>query len=157
MTWVLENRVRREILIFLADGAKSFNELYEIINFSPKPLLIANDEYDCKVRYQWTKETLENHLLNLEWYHLITKSGDEYKLSFPILRFESLAEIANYINKFSEAWIKIIKETKSDIDEYQGQGHDGEGNRLFRQIGGETRPDEVAPLQHNRMASVRFT
>jgi len=119
--WVLENRVRREILIFLADGAKSFNELYDIINFSPKPLLITKDEYDCQVSYQWTKETLENHLLNLEWYDLIYKSNDKYKLSFPILKFENLAEIDNYISKFSLAWIKIIKETKKEMEKHMAE------------------------------------
>ncbi|MFX1492940.1 MAG: hypothetical protein ACFFBZ_01520 [Promethearchaeota archaeon] len=116
--WVLENRVRREILIFLAQGAKSFNELYNIINFSPKPLLITKDEYDCRVSYQWTKETLENHLLNLEWYCLIHKSNDKYELSFPILKFDNLAEIDNFINKFSQAWIKTIKDTKNEIKQH---------------------------------------
>ena len=119
--WVLENRVRREILIFLANGAKSFNELYDIINFSPKPLLITKDEYECQVNYQWTKETLENHLLNLEWYHLIYKTNDKYKLSFPILKFENLAKIDNYISKFSQAWIKIIKETKNEIEKHMAE------------------------------------
>jgi predicted transcriptional regulator len=98
--WVLENRVRREILIFLADGPKSYKEIYDIINFSPKPLLITKDEYDCQVSYQWAKETLENHLLN------------------SILKFENLAEIDNYINMFSQAWIKIIKETKNEIEKH---------------------------------------
>ena len=119
--WVLENRVRREILIFLAHGAKSFNELYDMINFSPKPLLITKDEYDCQVSYQWTKETIENHLLNLEWYHLIYKNNDKYEISFPILKFENLAEIDNYINKFSRAWIKVIKETNYEIEKHMAE------------------------------------
>ena len=43
--WVLDNKVRREILIRLADGPKTFEELHEIINFSPQPLLISKNEY----------------------------------------------------------------------------------------------------------------
>ena len=119
--WVLENRVRREILITLANGAKSFEELYETINFSPKPLLISEEEYNCNVQYQWTKETLENHLLNLEWYHLIIKNNERYELGLPVLKLEDISEIETYIIKFSEAWIKTIKETKNQIQKQMDQ------------------------------------
>jgi hypothetical protein len=119
--WVLENRVRREILITLANGAKSFEELYETINFSPKPLLISEKEHNCNVQYQWTKETLENHLLNLEWYHLIIKNNERYELGLPILKLEDISEIETYIIKFSEAWIKTIKETKNQIQKHMDQ------------------------------------
>lgn len=113
--WVLENRVRREILISLANGEKSFDELYETINFSPNPLLITKNEYKCNVNYQWTKETLENHLSNLDWYHLIRKNNSNYELAFPILKFENQAKLDKFIIKYSEAWIKIIKETQKQI------------------------------------------
>ena len=56
--WVVENKVRREILIKLADGPKSFDEIYNIINFAPKPLLISEEEYECKVSFQWSRETV---------------------------------------------------------------------------------------------------
>ncbi|MFX0147901.1 MAG: hypothetical protein ACFE8E_09125 [Candidatus Hodarchaeota archaeon] len=114
--WVLENRVRREILISLSNGAKSFIELYDSINFSAKPLIIKKDEYDCHVSYQWTKETLENHLLNLEWYNLIEKRNEKYYLTFPILKLDSFTEIYKYVIKFSEAWIKVIKETRKEFE-----------------------------------------
>jgi len=114
--WVLENRVRREILISLSNGAKSFIELYDSINFSAKPLIIKESEYDCHVSYQWTEETLKNHLLSLEWYNLIEKRNEKYYLTFPILKLDTLTEIYNYVIKFSEAWIKVIKETKNEIE-----------------------------------------
>ena len=39
--WILDNKVRREILIQLSKGPKTFDELYKLVNFSPKPLLIS--------------------------------------------------------------------------------------------------------------------
>lgn len=114
--WVLENRVKREILISLSDGAKSFKELYDNVNFSAIPLLISKEEYECHVSYQWSEETLKNHLLNLEWYNLIEKKDNKYSLTFPIFKLDTLTEIENYVIKFSSAWIKVIKNTKKDIE-----------------------------------------
>ncbi|MFW9882707.1 MAG: winged helix-turn-helix domain-containing protein, partial [Candidatus Thorarchaeota archaeon] len=57
--WILDNKVRREILIILANGPKTFQEIYERVNFSPKPLLISKEEYDCQISYKWTKKQLK--------------------------------------------------------------------------------------------------
>jgi len=113
--WVMENKVRREILIQLSNNPKNFEELYENINFSPKPLIISKEVYECKVKYQWTRKTLENHLLSLEWYSLIKKSSDNYELTFPILSMDKMGQIESYVNKVAEHWIKIIKELKDEI------------------------------------------
>jgi len=112
--WVVENKVRREILIKLAESPKSFDEMVNNINFSPKPLLISEEEYGCKVSYQWDKETLRNHLMNLEWYNLIHKKGDKYELTFPILTLDSFPDLEKSIIIFAENWIKIIKQLKQE-------------------------------------------
>lgn len=112
--WVVENKVRREILIKLAESPKSFDEIVNNINFSPKPLLISEEEYGCKVSYQWDKETLRNHLMNLEWYNLIHKKGDKYELTFPILTLDSFPDLEKSIIIFAENWIKIIKQLKQE-------------------------------------------
>jgi len=113
--WVVENKVRREILIKLADGPKSFEEIYNNINFTPKPLLISKEEYECKVSFQWSKETVENHLMNLEWYNLIKQTNSKYELTFPIFKMEQANELETYITIYAENWIKIIKETKEEM------------------------------------------
>jgi len=113
--WILDNKVRREILIKLAEGPKNFQELYENINFNPKPLLISKEVYDCKVSYQWTKETIENHLMTLEWYKLINSKDNKFELTIPIFSMEKTAKIEKYIIKFAEHWIKIIKQLKNEI------------------------------------------
>ena len=112
--WVVENKVRREILIKLAESPKSFDEIVKIINFSPKPLLISEEEYGCKVSYQWGMETLRNHLMNLEWYNLIQKKDDKYELTFPILTLDSFPDLEKAIINFAENWIKIIKQLKQE-------------------------------------------
>jgi len=114
--WIVENKVRREILIKLADGPKSFDEIYQSINFSPQPLLISKEEYKSKVSYQWTRETIENHLLNLEWYNLIKQTNGKYQLTFPIFRMDKEIEIGKFVIKYAENWIKIIKELKNEVD-----------------------------------------
>jgi hypothetical protein len=114
--WVLDNKVRREILIKLTNGPKSFTDIYNNINFSPKPLLITKDEYECKISYQWTKETIENHLMNLEWYHLIKVRNNKYELNIPILSIEKSAQIEKYVIKFAETWIHIIEQLKNEIN-----------------------------------------
>jgi len=113
--WVLDNKVRREILIILAKSPKTFEELYENLNFSPKPLLISKEEYECKLKYQWTKETIKNHLLNLEWYNLVKLQKDKYIVTFPIFTMESLNDIEEYVLKFAESWVKVINDTKEEV------------------------------------------
>ncbi|MFW9988570.1 MAG: hypothetical protein ACFFC3_07935 [Candidatus Odinarchaeota archaeon] len=113
--WILDNKVRREILIILANGSKTFQQIHEMVNFSPKPLLISKEEYDCQISYQWTKETVENHLMTLEWYNLIKLVGKNYQLTIPILSTEHLEKLEEYIEKFSENWIKIILQLREQI------------------------------------------
>ncbi|MFX0009197.1 MAG: hypothetical protein ACFE9R_02675 [Candidatus Hermodarchaeota archaeon] len=113
--WVLDNKVRREILITLFKSPKTFEELHECLNFSPKPLLISREEYDCELKYQWIKETLKNHLLNLEWYNLVRLQGNKYMITFPIFPMETLNEIEIYVLKFAESWVKVVNDTKEEI------------------------------------------
>jgi len=114
--WPLENKVRREILITLAnEGPKSFKELLNYIRFAPKPLLIQKEEYEPHVRFQWSEQVLENHLLNLEWYNLIRKRDNKYEITFPVLNIETLNSLDKYITLFAEYWINIIKETKEKV------------------------------------------
>jgi len=115
--WVLENKVRREILLLLAESAKTFDEIYELLSFSPKPLIIEESEHHVRVKYQWTKETIENHLLNLEWYDLLKKSCDKYEITIPILKMEKIEEINNYILKIADKWSEVIKSIKAEASE----------------------------------------
>lgn len=119
--WIMENKVRREILIQLSSGSKNFDQIYETVNFSPKPLIISKEEYNCNVKYQWTRKTVENHLLNLEWYNLIKKTGDTFELTFPILKMDKMNQIESYISKFAENWIRIIKDLKDEINSKFGE------------------------------------
>ncbi|MFX1311163.1 MAG: hypothetical protein ACFFHD_00935 [Promethearchaeota archaeon] len=119
--WILDNKVRREILIKLSKGPNSFQELYQKINFSPKPLLITKEEYNCKISYQWTKETIQNHLMNLEWYNLIKLSNDKYHLNIPILSIEESDKLEEFIVKFTENWIRIIQQLNNQIQEKIGE------------------------------------
>lgn len=123
--WLLENKVRREIVIRLAKGPKTFQQLYEGLNFSPRPLLISKEEYQTTIKYQWTKETLENHLLNLEWYDLIKKNGDKYEITIPILKKEKNDEIEAYVALIADKWIEVIKELKEEAKKkFSDVGHD---------------------------------
>jgi hypothetical protein len=118
--WILDNKVRREILIILSTGPKRFQEIFNKVNFSPKPLLITKDEYDCKISFNWTKQTVENHLMNLEWYNLIKLEDNYYKLTIPIITTEDSEKLEKYIVKFTENWIKIIKQLSKDVqDDYK--------------------------------------
>ncbi len=119
--WLVENKVRREILIKLSEGEKTFEELYNTINFSPKPLLIDKTDYKTSVSYQLTKKTLENHLLNLEWNDMIKKAGKKYSLTFPIYSLEDMGNLNSYIEKLAYNWSKIIKEIKSEIGKINNQ------------------------------------
>jgi len=118
--WILDNKVRREILIILAKGPKSFQEIYERVNFSPKPLLITKEEYDCQISYKWTKKTVENHLMNLEWYNLIKLINKNYELTIPILSTEESEKLEEYIVKFTENWMTIIKQLRDEVIEKLG-------------------------------------
>jgi len=114
--WVVENKVRREILIKLSDGPKTFQELFDSINFSPKPLLVSKEEHDCKVKFQWTKKTIENHLLNLEWNDLIKFNGEKYDLLFPIYKMDNIEKLEQFIDKAAVNWLKVVKEMKFEVD-----------------------------------------
>ncbi|MBY9008127.1 MAG: hypothetical protein KGD63_15410 [Candidatus Lokiarchaeota archaeon] len=122
--WVIDNKVRRQILVLLSKSSMTFEELYTMINFTPKPLIISEDEYHTNVKYQWSKQTLENHLLNLEWYKLIRKSRNKYESMVPILDYENASNIDNYVVKITDKWLSIIKEIKDDISykiKYNGE------------------------------------
>ncbi|MGV9171932.1 MAG: hypothetical protein ACOC35_05080 [Promethearchaeia archaeon] len=113
--WMLDNRVRREILFILSHGALNFDNLHDRVNFSPSPLLVTKEEYSTNVSYQWPRKTIQNHLLNLEWYNLIQKKEDKYHLSFPVIKTDERKKVKSYIAKFANHWVKIIKDLKSDI------------------------------------------
>jgi hypothetical protein len=113
--WILDNKVRREILIILANGPKTFQEICAKVNFSPKPLLITKDEYDCQISYKWTEKTVENHLMNLEWYNLIKLINKHYELAIPILSIEDNEKLEEYLTKFTQNWVTIIKQLKDEV------------------------------------------
>lgn len=114
--WVLENKVRREILISLAEkGPQSADEIYSNLNFSPKALLVNPDEHIPSIKYQWTKDTIENHLLNLEWYKLIKKRNEKYEITIPILTTEKIRNIEQHATLIAKNWLKIIRETKNEV------------------------------------------
>ncbi len=118
--WVLDNKVRREILIILAKGPKTFQEIYKKVNFSPKPLLITKEEYDCQISFKWTKKTVENHLMNLEWYNLIKLIDKNYQLTIPVLSTELSERLEEYIVKLAENWITIIERLKNQAQDKLG-------------------------------------
>ena len=113
--WVLDNKVRREILIILSKGPKSLQEIHESTNFSPKPLLIESSQYTPTVRYQWSEATIQNHLMNLEWYHLIKNIDDKYELTFPIFNHQQNNQLNEYSLKFAEYWINIVSDMKAEF------------------------------------------
>ncbi|MFX0058886.1 MAG: hypothetical protein ACFE85_00585 [Candidatus Hodarchaeota archaeon] len=114
--WVLDNKVRREILILLINNSLSLDDIFERINFKPKPLLISKEEYEPKVSYQWTKETIRNHLLNLEWYNLLKFQEGKYQLTIPIFTLKEKGELEDYIISFANNWISVIKGMKIEIE-----------------------------------------
>ncbi|MEJ2248608.1 MAG: hypothetical protein P8Y70_10535 [Candidatus Lokiarchaeota archaeon] len=116
--WSLENKVRREILIKLANhGPQTFDEIHKRINFSPKPLVVTQEEHRTKISYRWSKTVVENHLMNLEWYNLIKKRENDgkYEITFPVLSMEKLENIEKYIDIFASKWVQIIKETNDEV------------------------------------------
>ncbi|MBN1801398.1 MAG: hypothetical protein JW891_07830 [Candidatus Lokiarchaeota archaeon] len=122
--WLVENKVRREILVKLSEGEKTFEELYNTINFSPKPLLIEKTEYKTNVSYQWSKQTIENHLLNLEWNDMIKRVNNKYSLTFPIYKIEDITNLNAYIDNLAQNWSSIIKEAKKEIEKVNPQQND---------------------------------
>lgn len=118
--WPLENKVRREILIRLAVGPKTFETIAQTMRFSPKPLIIDESEYKPTVKYKWSDEVLENHLLALEWYNLVHKPDNKYRLTIPVLKKEKINEIEEYVLKFAEKWVSIVKDLKDEIDNRYG-------------------------------------
>jgi len=123
--WPLENKVRREILIRLAEGPRSFRELAKTMRFSPKPILIEETEYKPTVRYHWSDEVLENHILALEWYKLIHKHNNKYRLTIPVLKKDKVNDIENYVLKLAEKWLTIVKDLKEEIEHrYKGLEHE---------------------------------
>ena len=116
--WVLENKVRREILLKLAHlGPQDFEEIYKQINFSPNPLLINPEEYEVSVNYQWDREVIQNHLLNLELYGLVQSDGQKYRVNFPVLTSNKLKNLERYTIKFAHHWIEIIRQMKLELEE----------------------------------------
>ena len=113
--WVLDNKVRRQILIILSQGPKSLKEIHEKTNFSPKSLLIEPSDYNPNLRYQWSEATIHNHLMNLEWYNLIKYVDDKYKLNFPIFSNQENNQLDKYALKFAEQWIKTISDAKKNL------------------------------------------
>ena len=113
--WVIDNKVRREILIMLSKGPKTLEEIQKKTNFSPKALLIEPNLYTPTVRYQWTEKTIRNHLMNLEWYNLIKSTDDNYELTFPIFDNQENSQLEDYALKFSENWIKIVLNMKKEF------------------------------------------
>ncbi len=113
--WVLDNKVRREILIILSDGSKTLKEIRDKIHFSPKPLLINQEKYNPKIKYQWDEATIQNHLMNLEWYNLIKVKDNKYELTFPIFKKKDMSNLEQYILQFANNWIKVILNTKEHL------------------------------------------
>jgi hypothetical protein len=113
--WVLDNKVRREILIILSTGPKNLKQIHEKTNFSPKALLVDSTQYNPTVKYQWSEATIQNHLMNLEWYNLIKFNDEKYELTFPIFNLKEKNELNEFAFKFAHHWIKIILEMKAEF------------------------------------------
>jgi len=116
--WVLENKVRREILLKLAhQGPQDFESICEQINFSPNPLLVNPEEYKINMNYQWDREVIQNHLIILEWYGLIRLDGLKYIVTFPVLTINDLDGLERYTIKIAHHWIEIIDKLKLELEE----------------------------------------
>ena len=116
--WVLENKVRREILLKLAHlGSQNYDEIYQQINFSPNPLLIDPEEYEVSVSYQWDQDVIQNHLLILEWYGLIQSDGQKYTVTFPVLTIKDTNNLEKFTIRIAHHWIEIIRKMKLELEE----------------------------------------
>jgi hypothetical protein len=115
--WVLDNKVNREILTVLSKGPKTFEEIYEKLQFSPKSLLITQDEYHPQVHYQWEKDSIKNHLSNLEWYRLISKKNEKYTINFPILNIEDNIQLNQQAKKLVEEFLKPLNKSREEVTE----------------------------------------
>ena len=78
-------------------------------------MLIDQEKYNPNVRYQWDAATIENHLMNLEWYNLIKAVDNKYELTFPILKKSDIANLEQFILQFANNWIKVILDTKEHL------------------------------------------
>jgi hypothetical protein len=117
--WVLDNKVRREILIILSSGPKTLKEIHKRTNFSPNSLLINPETYQPKVKYQWTEATIRNHLMNLEWYNLIKSKENKYELTFPIFDEKEVSNLDQFVLKFAKKWMQVIFDTKEQLQKAQ--------------------------------------
>ena len=115
--WILDNKVNREILTVLSKGPKTFEEIYENLQFSPKPLLITPDEYQPQVHYQWEKESIKNHLSNLEWYRLISKKNEKYMINFPILNIEDNIQLNQQAKKLVKEFLQPLNKSREELTE----------------------------------------
>ncbi|MFW9936206.1 MAG: hypothetical protein ACFFD5_01010 [Candidatus Thorarchaeota archaeon] len=113
--WVLDNKVKRDILTILSKGSMSFDEIYESLQFSPKPLLITQKEYKPNIQYKWSKDTIRNHLSNLEWYNLISLKNGKYSINFPILNLEDNTKLNKEAKKLIEEYLKPYAKSDEQI------------------------------------------
>jgi len=67
------------------------------------------------VRYQWSEDTILNHLMNLEWYNLIKTDKNKYKLTFPIFNYQENHQLEEFAVKFAENWIKVVSDMKREF------------------------------------------
>ncbi|MBY9005017.1 MAG: hypothetical protein KGD73_13655 [Candidatus Lokiarchaeota archaeon] len=147
--WVLENKVRREILLSLAHlGPLDIDEIYKQINFSPNPLMVNPDEYKTSVKYQWDKEVIQNHLLNLEWYGLIQSDGQKYRVTFPVLTSNNLINIERYTIRLAHHWIEIIRKMKLELEE-EGIKYDILIEKTIDQLYSLLKEEEMLPNTPN--------
>jgi hypothetical protein len=67
------------------------------------------------VKYQWSEATIQNHLLNLEWYNLIKFVNEKYELTFPIFNLKENNKLNEFAFKFANYWIKIVSEMEAEV------------------------------------------
>lgn len=147
--WVLENKVRREILLRLAHlGPLNVDEIYKQINFSPNPLLVNLEEYKTSVNYQWDQEVIQNHLLNLEWYGLIQSEGQKYRVTFPVLTSNNLNNIERYTIRLAHHWIEIIRKMKLELED-EGIRYDILIEKTLDQLYSLLKKEEMLPNTPN--------
>ena len=113
--YALRNHVEKGLRVMMTKNAAYTvrNVLNEVRDLGIK--IITEEEYVSKVSYQWTKKTLENHLLGLEWYKLIKAIKGKYKLTIPILSSNKIEDLNSYIVQFAKNWIVIIKKLIHEI------------------------------------------
>ena len=55
--------------------------------------------------------------MSLEWYNLIRLINEYYQLTIPILSIEETEKLEEYIVKFTENWIIIVKQLYNEVQE----------------------------------------